>query len=179
MANTYSRLMSVTLAASSSTVTFATIPATTSGVTLSDIKLVISARGTATTAGNLDDLYIKMNNLTSGYTVTWFREAASAHTFGTAQTLSTAWLVGSVPNANTNASNFGNTEVYFTEYASTTKMKYAHCNSYAPIGTTSDRFMKAIAKQTSLVAITDLTLSLGAGSFDVNTTVDLYVLSKG
>lgn len=180
MPNTYSKLSSVTLNTATANFSFTTIPATYSGVSLIDLKVIISARGTATTAGDVDDLYMQLNTIGSGYSTYWTRYSpAAGTTFGTTQTITSSALVGSVPNANATASSFGNTEITLVDYVSAAKYKIMNCEGYSPTNSTNHRHMRAVSTSTTLDAVTGLTFSLGAGNFAANTTADLYVISRG
>jgi hypothetical protein len=150
MANTYTLISSNVLGSSAASVTFSAIPAT-----YTDLIIRVTARSTL--ASISDDLTIRFNAGTSGYSRTILQGNGS--TAGSLRTANAAAAIayGQINGANATASTFGTAEVYIPNYTSTVSKPFSSFG----VGETNAtaQFMSIAALLSNLTsAITSVTL---------------------
>lgn len=114
MANTYVKIETVTVGvAGAATIAFTSIPQT-----YTDLKLVFSIR--TNYAGNVEQLNLSLNTLTTNFSGRYLQGSGSAIATG-----SLGRYVGNANAATSTASVFGNTEVYFINYTSANRKSFS------------------------------------------------------
>jgi hypothetical protein len=156
------------LNASATSVTFSNIPQT--GYT--DLKIVVSARGTANNAGNGQYYDIKINNSSANLTQRYIQGNGSSASSGSSSTTTGNYMPPSDYTANT----FSNNEIYFPNYSGSTNKSFYTDSVNENNATAAFTIMNAyLWAQTA--AINQITLTPGGGSFDTNSTFSLYGLA--
>jgi hypothetical protein len=174
MPNNYVLLDRIELNNTAASVTFDNIPQT--GYT--DLKLVVSARSTATPGVPDDGLFLQVNAITSGYSNrTLYGNGSSALSASNSYGITSKTYISALTTANATANTFGNTEVYIPNYAGSTN------KSMSIDGVIENNATSAIANLTAALlsntaAITALTLTPNSGSFVQYSTFSLYGLAQ-
>jgi hypothetical protein len=164
----YVLLERIELNASAASITFANIPQT--GYT--DLKIVVSARGTANNAGNGQYYDIKINNSSANLTQRYIQGNGSSASSGSSSTTTGNYMPPSDYTANT----FSNNEIYFPNYSGSTNKSFYTDSVNENNATSAFAIMNAyLWAQTA--AINQITLTPGGGSFDTNSTFSLYGLA--
>ena len=150
MANTYTLISSNVLSSSAASVTFSSIPST-----YTDLVIRVTARSTL--ASISDDLSIRLNGGTSGYSRTIL--LGNGSTAGSLRSSNAAAAVayGQINGANATANSFGTAEVYIPNYTSTVSKPFS---SYG-VGETNatQAFMSVAALLSNLTsAVTSIDL---------------------
>jgi hypothetical protein len=149
-------------AGGAATIVFTAIPGT-----FTDLKIVLSARATSTTA----TMTIAFNGSSSSFTNIYLQGSGSA-----VSATSSATFIGNAPISTNTASVFGNTEIYIANY-SNAATKYFGVESVSE-NNASAAFQQAVAGLWSnTAAITEVTLSLA--NFAQFSTASLYGILKG
>jgi hypothetical protein len=168
MPNNYILLETIALTQSAASVTFDNLP--TSGYT--DLKVVMSARGTASLSSGYVDGIITFNGSTSGYSERMVYGIGS--TASSANQSSTGIKWNFATSSVTTASTFGNSEAYIPNYRSSTNKSV----SVDTVAENNSSTVNILALNAGLwsntAAITSITITAGSGSFDVNSTFSLY-----
>jgi hypothetical protein len=162
-----------TLASNQSSVVFTSIPQT-----FDDLVLLVSARSTRSLA--LDDCYVTVNSINSGYTgrgidsngssVSIFTNAGSADKF---------YFMAIVTGATATANIFGNTHIYMPNYTNNQNKSFFFDTVTENNATESyARITTGLLSNTA--AITSLTLAPGVGpNFVAGSMFSLYGITKG
>lgn len=167
MANTYTLIEAQTLGSSAASVTFSAIPAT-----YTDLKVVVSARNTATSGSNL---YIRFNSITSGYSGKYLEGDGAS---GGSGATSTSYLqVGNVNLSSTTASTFASTDIYIPNYLSSNYKSVSADSVYENNATTAYATLLATLLSNT-AAITQIDLSPSANSFATYSSFYLYGISN-
>lgn len=170
MANTYVKIGStVTVGAGgASTITFSSIPST-----YTDLKVVLSARGT--TSATWSDISLLFNGSSANFT------AKMLYTTGLSVFSDPITNTLRIPGPSSTASTFGNLEIYIPNYASSNN------KSWSSDTVTENNSSLANAVLNSLIAglwsnsaaINSISFSAdGGGTFVQYTTATLYGISK-
>jgi hypothetical protein len=171
MAN-YILLERIELNASAATVSFANIPQT--GYT--DLKVVISGRGTTVSSGGRDSLLatLKFNNTATTYTNTTLRGYG-----GTPAASSLSGPTGGYVNAsNFTTSTFTNTEIYIPNYTSSNTKSYSIDNVTEQNAVGWDTILALEAGLwNGTAAINQIDFTLDYGSWAQYSTFSLYGLA--
>jgi hypothetical protein len=146
-------------------VTFANIPQT--GYT--DLKIVVSARGTV--GGAWNDVTAKFNSSTTGYTQRYVYGTGSAAASNTGGY--SAGYAGHATGSGTTASTFGNFEVYIPNYTGSNNKSFSF-DSVTENNATSALTMLGASLWSNTSAITSILLELPGGSFVSGSTFSLY-----
>jgi len=158
------KIASTDLTASASSVTFSSIP---QGYT--DLKIVVSARD-ASTGSYANDFLISINGSTANLSNRMLYGTGAA----VASTTNATW-VANVPANTSTANTFGNTELYFPNYNSTTTSKSYSVDSVTENNATNALAMLNAGLYSSNTAISSIGFSLAGGtSFTANSTFSLY-----
>jgi hypothetical protein len=140
-----------------------------------DLKVVVSARTTRTGTDLSDELRLKFNNITSGYS-TLMIEGNGSTTRTVADASGSYFGRGSAPADNATASTFGNTEYYIPNYAGST-------NKTISIDTTSEHnggeamALVVSGLLTNTSAVTSLTFT-AVGTYDAGSTFSIYGIAE-
>jgi len=178
MPNTLIPIQTYTLTSSATSVTFSNIPQN-----YTDLKVVVSARGTANNNERVSDISLRINNNSSAsYTyrgLTGVPGTSSTSVFGFSGT-SIFQYFGFGTSADAISNTFGSTEFYFTNYTSST----AKSISVDSVGennssTTLLRIITGRWSPSTQEAISTLAFSLDSGSFVSGSTFTLYGISNG
>jgi hypothetical protein len=164
MPNTYTKIASVSLSSSSATMSFTSIPAT-----YTDLLLKFSARDTSSFVANNIVLTINGSAVTS---------TKNLYGNGSAATSNSNVGAGLANAANSTASVFSNTEIYFPNYASANNKSFSTDSVVENNATEAyDWFYAGLWSNTA--AITSLTLTAGSSaSFVQYSTATLYGIVK-
>jgi hypothetical protein len=163
MANTLIPIQTYTLGSTSTSVTFSNIPQN-----YTDLKLVVSARSSATPA---EGMYVSFNGSASSFTGKYLLGDGTNATSG-----SLAQYVGSIFGAVGTSNVFNNTEIYVPNYTSSNNKSFSVDNVAESNGTTG--YQNIIAGLWSnTAAITSITLT--CTGFLTNSTFTLYGISNG
>jgi hypothetical protein len=156
------KIASIELAASSSTITFASIP---QGYT--DLKVFVSSRQTATEGSNGYYYDITFNGTTANRTGRYLQGNGSVTESG-----SYSWY--SISSASDHTANtFSNSEFYIPNYTSANSKSSSSDSVYENNATASRvHFMAGLWNDTA--AITSITFTTAGGSFSQYTTATLY-----
>lgn len=165
MPNNYVLLERIELNASAASVTFSNIPQT--GYT--DLKVVVSARGTASSVQNIT---ISFNASTTGFTRrTIYGDGATA-----SSTSGSNSILSIVEGTNYTASTFSSIEMYVPNYTSSNNKSFSIDSVTENNATTSYTVMDA-GLWSNTAAITSIGFTPVSGSFDTNSTFSLYGLA--
>ena len=118
MANTYTLIASNVLTGSAASVTFSSIPST-----YTDLVLRVTGRTDASQVN--DDMAIRLNGGTSGYSRTFLNGTGSAAGSGRSVSASYAIDYGSLVGSTATASTFGSAELYFPNYTSSSSKPFS------------------------------------------------------
>jgi hypothetical protein len=170
MAQNYVLLERIELNASAASVTFSNIPQ--SGYT--DLKVVISARGTASGVGGSNLLSINGSSGGTNFTCRLLQGNG-----GIAASGSPTNFVGDIPLASATASTFGNIEITFPNYTSSNYKSYSidSVTENNATGTDSAYADLAAGLWSQTTAISSLGFSQSSGSFVQYSTFSLYGLA--
>lgn len=178
MPNTLIPIQTYTLSSTASSVTFSNIPQN-----YTDLKVVVSARGTATSTEKVSDITLRINNDSgASYSyrgLTGVPGSSNTSTFVFTGSSSFQYL-GFGTSSDATANTFGSTEFNFVNYTSSVGKSIsvdtvAENNS----STTLLRFISGLWSPSTQAAISTLTFSLNSGNFDTNSTFTLYGISNG
>jgi hypothetical protein len=168
MPENYVLLERTELNASATSVTFANIPQT--GYT--DLKIVLSARSTATGGQNVN---LTFNATTSGYSDKILSgNGSAASSFSSGNTSRGGSCV--IPGSDFTASTFGNGEIYIPNYLGSTAKSFSSDSASENNATLSYAQMQATL-WTGTAAITTILIDLSGGSFAQYSTFSLYGLA--
>jgi len=161
MPNTFELIASYTATGSVSQIDFSSIPST-----YTDLCLKISGR---TSAGfNADNLLIKFNNSSSGFSGKALRGSGSA-----VVSYSPA-LVGFLPGSSSTGSTFSNNEIYIPNYAGSTYKSFS-CDSVTENNGTEAYALLIAQLWSNTAAINQITIYPdSSGNFVTNSTAYLY-----
>ena len=166
----YVLLDRIELNASAASVVFDNIPQT--GYT--DLKIVISARSTATPGVPDDGLFLQVNAITSGYSNrTVYGTGASALSASNSYGVTSKTYISAVDTSNATANTFNNVEVYIPNYAGSTN-KSMSIDGVIENNATSSILNLTAALLSNTAAISSLTLTPNTGSFVQYSTFSLY-----
>jgi hypothetical protein len=169
MATTFTKIASVTAAGGSSTISFTSIPST-----YTDLVIKVSAR--ATYAANFQDINIRFNGSTSGYSSRLLQGDGSAATSANNASSALVWGANSV-SANATANTFSNGEVYIPNYTSANN-KSISTDAVTENNAISAYIQVAAGLWSNTAAITSIEMYLGAGNYVQYSTFTLYGISK-
>jgi hypothetical protein len=167
MAQNYVLLERIELNASAASVTFSNIPQ--SGYT--DLKVVMSVRGTEANVGNAQYLSINGSSGSTNFTGRFAQGNGATAYSGTNNQ-----YIGDVTNANATANTFSSIEVYFPNYTSSNNKSYSMDAVTENNATTAYATIHAgLWSQTA--AITSLGFSPAGGTYVLGSTFSLYGLA--
>jgi hypothetical protein len=173
MPNTLIPIQTYTLASTAASVTFSGIPQN-----YTDLKLVISARvSNSATQGILD---IQFNGSSANFDLRYLGQSNTSVVSYTRASGFGTNMAGYYPAANSTASTFGNVELYFPNYSSTTASKSVFIDAVMEnnSSTIQNGLVSGLWSQNS--AITSLTFSETTGGNLVSgSTFTLYGVSNG
>jgi hypothetical protein len=169
MPTTFTKIASVTAAGGSSTISFTSIPST-----YTDLVIKVSAR--ATYAANFQDINIRFNGSTSGYSSRLLQGDGSAATSANNASSALVWGANSV-SANATANTFSNGEVYIPNYTSANN-KSISTDAVTENNASSAYIQVAAGLWSNTAAITSIEMYLGAGNYVQYSTFTLYGISK-
>jgi hypothetical protein len=168
---TYVEIASVTVGSGgAATMDFSSIPST-----YTDLKIVVSARSTA--SASLDDMYIRFNGSTASvYSSKNLRGNGSSTSSGSSS--GTAVYIATVPAATNTASTFNNLEIYVPNYTSSNAKSFSVDMVQESNGTTAwSGLIAGLWSPAVQVAITDISLFPDT-SFAQYSTAYLYGIKK-
>jgi hypothetical protein len=169
MPTTFTKIASVTAAGGSSTISFTSIPST-----YTDLVIKVSAR--ATYALNFQDINIRFNGSTTGYSSRLLQGDGSAVASYNNSSSALVWGANSV-SANATANTFSNGEVYIPNYASANN-KSLSTDAVTENNATAAYIQVAAGLWSNTAAITSIEMYLGAGNYVQYSTFTLYGISK-
>jgi hypothetical protein len=173
MPNTLIPIQTYTLTSTATSVTFSGIPQN-----YTDLKLVISARvSNSATQGILD---IQFNGSSANFDLRYLGQSNTSVVSYTRASGFGTNMAGYYPAANSTASTFGNVELYFPNYSSTTASKSVFIDAVMEnnSSTIQNGLVSGLWSQNS--AITSLTFSETTGGNLVSgSTFTLYGVSNG
>ena len=174
MPNNYVLLDRIELNNTAASVTFDNIPQ--SGYT--DLKLVVSARSTATPGVPDDGLFLQVNSITSGYSnKTLYGTGSSALSASNSYGITSKTYISALNTANSTANTFNNTEVYIPNYRSSVN-KSISIDGVIENNATATITNLTAALLSNTAAISGLTLTPNSGLFVANSTFSLYGLAQ-
>ena len=169
MANTLIPIQTYTLASATSSVTFSNIPQN-----YTDLKLVVSARNTSN-SNNTVQLFLNSDTTASNYTIR--RIYADGTTLDGATF--NAPYVFYVPTPSSTASTFSNTEINISNYTSSVAKSFSAEGTAETNASTGHTLIILAGRWTGTSAVTSISLTAYAGTFDVASTFTLYGISNG
>jgi hypothetical protein len=140
-----------------------------------DLKVVVSARTTRTGTDKSDELRLKFNNITSGYS-TLMIEANGSTTRTVADASGSYFGRGVAPADDATSSTFGNTEYYIPNYAGSTN-KTISINTTAENNGTEGMLLIVSGLLTNTAAITSMTFT-AVGTYDLGSTFSIYGIAE-
>jgi hypothetical protein len=164
--STYTLLQRISLTSSASSVTFSNIPQ--SGYT--DLKIVASTRYSG--GGYGTDMTIAFNGSTSSFTGRRIYGYGGG-VYSDTQTNVSGVVVGAGATANTFSSN----EIYIPNYLSSNYKSYSIDGASENNNSTSYLLELSANLWSNTAAISSVTLGVGSGTFDTNSTFSLYAVS--
>jgi hypothetical protein len=164
MPNTMTLISSFTATSSVASISFSSIPST-----YTDLKLVLSTRGSAASVQTVT--VILLNSLTSGYVDKFLYGSGSV--VGTGSYGASSGFVGDAPAANATASTFGSAEVYIFNYASG-NMKTMSVDSVAETNATQAFMELTSLYNTTSSAVNSISVLPASGNYVQHTTAYLY-----
>ena len=154
--------------AGAATVTFSNIPQT-----FTDLKIVSSARSTATSGSSY--MQVSFNSSTTSFTLkALYGSGSSASSYSEADV---ARWVGSVNPTDYTASTFANMDLYISNYASANYKSYSADTADENNGSSAEMLLIG-GLWSNTAAITSITLSAASGSFTQYSTFSLYGISS-
>lgn len=169
-ANTYNAIQTITVGSGgAATIDFQNIPAT-----YTDLCLLVSARGSTTTASGGHYYTIKINNSSSNLTQRWLQlQASNVVASGSSSTSTLNYM----PPSEFTASTFSNNRSYFPNYTSSDNKSWmTDCTTE---NNATDSYMGIVGLLWSqTTAIDRITLTPGGGNFAQYSTATLYGISK-
>lgn len=168
---TYVAIAKTVLTGTQATITLSSIPST-----YTDLVLLYSAR--TNSADQRNDVKIQINSLTTGYTDTVvYAETTTPASFrDVGATLDRIYNWAGTNGANSTSNTFTNVELYFPNYAGSTKKVVSATIVQENNSTTN--FYYILMAQANLVdttsAISSLTITSNTGSFVSGCRFDLY-----
>jgi hypothetical protein len=170
MATTFTKIASVAVGAGgASTIDFSSIPST-----YTDLVVKISAR--ATYAANFQDINLRFNGSSTGYSSRLLQGDGSAAASYNNASGALVWAANSV-SANATANTFSNAEIYIPNYAGSNN-KSLSTDAATENNATAAYIQVAAGLWSNTSAITSMSFYLGAGTFVQYTTATLYGISK-
>lgn len=155
-------------AGGASSIDFTSIPGT-----YTDLVLMLTARSNTIRASSGGFATVRVNGSSSTYArKILLGDGSSAASAGDANA---TVLVNA---SDTTASTFNNASIYFPNYASSSSKTWYVDSANENNGTTADIQLMA-ASWSGTSAITQITLTMGAGNFAQYSTVSLYGILKG
>jgi hypothetical protein len=167
---TYIQIASVTVGSGgAASIDFTSIPAT-----YTDLLVKLSGRASNSAAGN--SLRLKVNSITSGYSVRGLRGDGSAATSFTDS--GATYFAGVINAATGTTSTFSNIEIYIPNYAGSTNKSISVDSARENNTTAADLYLLA-GLLTNTAGITGLTLTCETtANFVEYSTATLYGISK-
>jgi hypothetical protein len=162
MATTYTLIDKSILGSTTASVTFNSIPST-----YTDLKIIISARGT--TSGNTESIRILPNGSSSSLSVRQLQGTGSGTFSGT----DTYWYVGEMPAATATSNTFGSSEITITNYLSSDYKSAGSDNVQENNTSTAYANLNAFL-WSNTAAITSLTIQPNSNSFASGSSFYLY-----
>ena len=154
--------------AGAASVTFSNIPQT-----FTDLKIVSSARSTATSGSSY--MQVSFNSSTTSFTLkALYGSGSSASSYSEANV---ARWVGSVNPTDYTASTFANMDLYIPNYASANYKSYS-ADTADENNNSSAEMLLIGGLWSNTAAITSITLSAASGSFTQYSTFSLYGISS-
>lgn len=171
MANTFVKIATVTVGVGgAASMDFSSIPST-----YTDLKLVISGRGSTTSGGGRDSLL--MNAVFNGSGGTY--SGRILRTTGTTGSSFASYMAGYVNSSSYTANTFSNSELYIPNYTSSNQKSFSGDTTNEQNVSAYDSVMGLQALLWSgTAAINQITLSLDYGNFAQYSTATLYGISK-
>lgn len=174
MANTYVKIASNTLTATTSSVTFSSIPQT-----YTDLVLKVSARDN--NSSNWGGGYLRFNGDSSSGNYNGIQLAGLGSSVSTS-TGSGSWgtnymLAGRANGGTSTANTFGNSEVYIPNYTSTTQ-KNASSDDVTETNATSALMAIVAGLWVGTAAITSIEILTPGALYQINSTFTLYGIKK-
>jgi hypothetical protein len=165
MANTFKKIQTVTVGSGgAASIDFTSIPQT-----YTDLKIVLSARGTTDSS-----ILGEFNGVTTGYSTRFFRGNGSTAASSTSSDL----RVGVLNPSSYTASVFSTSEIYIPNYTSSTQKSISVESANENNATTNYMFL-AVGLSTATAAITSIKLKNDGGeNFVQYTTATLYGVSN-
>ena len=165
MAENYVLLETISLTQSAASVTFDNIPQT--GYT--DLKIVASTRNDAAAVYIVNTL--KLGSIVTGYADKYLYGSGSAA--GSGSFSATSGFMGDAPGASATASTFGNQEIYIPNYLSSNAKSWS-VDSVAETNATTTYMELTAVSNTSIAAISSVTIAPTSGNFVQYSTFSLY-----
>jgi hypothetical protein len=162
MAVTYKLIDKSILGSTTASVTFSSIPST-----FTDLKIIISARGT--TSSNTESLRILPNGSTTSLSVRQIQGTGS----GTYSATDTYWYVGEMPAATALTSTFGSSEITIPNYLSSNYKSAISDNTQENNTTTAYTNINTFL-WSNTAAITSFTIQPNSNSFAAGSSFYLY-----
>ena len=162
-------LQRITTTTSVASITFNSIPQT--GYT--DLKFVVSARGDV--AGTWDDVTIKFNSSTTGYTQRYVYGTGSATASNTGGY--SAGYAGHATGTGNTVNTFGNFELYIPNYTGSTAKSFSF-DSVTENNATSALTMLGASLWSGTAAITTAEFNLPGGNFLAGSSFSLYGIAN-
>jgi hypothetical protein len=168
---TYRLIQTYTATSAVSTITLSSIPAT-----YTDLLLKVHFR--VTRAVTASTFVMVFNGVTSGYSNRIIEANGGSVTSASSSGADIRDMI--VPGNNATASIFGNTEIYISNYASTTKHKSISIDSASENNATTSYVELNAALWANTAAISSIVFSEpnGSSNFATNSTVYLYGISN-
>ena len=169
MPSTYTLISSNVLTSSAASVIFSAIPST-----YTDLVIRMSARSDRVSTGNLATFNIKINDATSGYSVTYI--VAEGATVSSSRTSNAANIfAGALPVSGTTANTFSSNEIYIPSYTANQNKPFSHswfvenndASSLVVVGTEANLY-------SSTTAISSITLYPSTYNFVSGSSFYLY-----
>jgi len=162
MANTFVKIQTVTVGTAVATIDFTSIPQT-----YTDLKIVISARGSV--AALIENVLISFNSTTTDFT------ARNLESNGVTVTSSTAVprYAGIFNGSTSTASIFSNSEIYIPNYTSANYKSFS-TDAVIENNAASSGLLFVANLWSNTAAITSVTLTAGSGTFSQYTSATLY-----
>lgn len=167
MAITHILIESKTLASNTASITFTSIPQT-----YTDLRLVVSARTTAT--GDFRT-YVLPNGSTSNHTNYNYYWTGSGIGLANYSSGDTGFFLTA---ADYTANAFGNGEIYFANYASSVAPKYISSDGVTENNATGAYAAMSASSWNDASPITSIQLAPTSGSFATHSTFYLYGIKK-
>ena len=179
---TYIKIASSTVGAGgAASVTFSSIPAT-----YTDLLINISGRSSTNSSANIwDDVGISFNGGAVNNSIT--SRTAFGYSTSVGSNSNPSWPAGFVTNPNATTSTFSNTEIYITNYTSTSLPKTfsvntaANTNATTPINANIDAMLAGLWSPGTQAAINSIAFSITTGTsplFVQYSTFTLYGISN-